>query len=151
MASRLNIFELNQSTQHVVKQSFLIILERCHKKILEISSKRSLQCKYNVPVFLYGQPPFNAMECIYYIKKELENNGFVVQLEKFTLFISWAHIPNRNQCPDIEIAKKYMDSNPESTYSEILSNINSKLPLETVKQLYTPLLQSKQDNLLGWR
>jgi hypothetical protein len=93
--SKISIDELYEKRQkRDLKQLSIFnkILNRIHKKI-KITSRNKSADKYiwfNVPEYIFGEPIYDKAECLSYLVKELESNGFFVNyLHPNNLFISW--------------------------------------------------------------
>lgn len=86
------LFETNHQKNLKQLSIFNKILNRIHKKI-KITSRNKSGDKYiwfNVPEYIFGEPIYNKAECLSYLVKELESNGFFVNyLHPNNLFISW--------------------------------------------------------------
>uniref|UniRef100_A0A6C0C180 Uncharacterized protein n=1 Tax=viral metagenome TaxID=1070528 RepID=A0A6C0C180_9ZZZZ len=86
------LFEMNHQKNLKQLSIFNKILNRIHKKI-KITSRNKSADKYiwfNVPEYIFGEPIYDKAECLSYLVKELESNGFFVNyLHPNNLFISW--------------------------------------------------------------
>lgn len=73
------------------------ILAKCHNKIKSIAKLSDVCCCFfEVPAYVYGLPSYNLMECIYYIIKELMEDGFKVEYaEPNILLVTWYSKPKR--------------------------------------------------------
>ena len=89
----LNIYELHDEINKKKEKrtrSFDKILETCHQKIINASKKELFKVYFDVPDFVLGLPVYDLSECIKYIVKSLENNGFLVKyIFPKLLYISW--------------------------------------------------------------
>jgi hypothetical protein len=85
---------------HIRKRSFQqqgidAVLERCYTKIkLAIRSRStSSSCVFEIPEFLFGYPMYDLTECVLYVKRHLETNGFKVSyFFPRLLVVSWAAV-----------------------------------------------------------
>ena len=78
----LNIYELHEEInkkKNKRNQSFEHVLETCHRKIKTASTKELVKVFFDVPEFVIGLPVYDLSECIKYIMKSLEENGFLVR------------------------------------------------------------------------
>ena len=90
---KLNIFELHRTLESLKNKNtecFEKIIQSCHKKIITYTKNNKLNCFYEVPLYVIGFPIFDINKCIEYIKKSLEEDGFLVKyyFPKY-LYISW--------------------------------------------------------------
>lgn len=89
----LNIYELHDEINKQKEKrskSFDKVLETCHQKIINASKKELFKVYFDVPDFVLGLPVYDLTECIKYIVKSLENNGFLVHyMFPKLLYISW--------------------------------------------------------------
>lgn len=90
---QLNIFELYKSIDDKKAKKvnhFEHVLTKCHSKIKLAAQNNHFACFFEVPEFVVGIPLFNVTECITYIIKALNDNGFIVKyLYPKTIYISW--------------------------------------------------------------
>ena len=92
----INDLHKDRDKRNTIKNDiYLKVLARCHSKIKSISKLSDLCCCfYMVPAYIYGLPSYNQIECVYYIVKELMDDGFKVQyVEPNILFITWYQKP----------------------------------------------------------
>jgi len=94
---KINIDELyEKNLRRDLKQLeiFNKILNRIHKRI-NVTARNKVHDKhiwFLVPTFLFGEPAYNAPDCIAYVVNKLVDNGFHVKyIHPSTLFISWDH------------------------------------------------------------
>lgn len=117
---QLNIYELHEEMNKKKKkrtQSFEHVLETCHKKIKIASTKELVKVYFDVPEFVIGLPVYDLTECIKYIVKSLEDNGFLVKyFFPKLLYISWDF--NEINKKD----KSYTTHSPQITYEPSNSN-----------------------------
>jgi len=70
------------------------ILNRVHKRI-QFTSKNKIADKhiwFTVPEYIFGEPIYDQGDCIGYLVKNLQDNGFDVRyVHPNTLFVSWAN------------------------------------------------------------
>lgn len=66
------------------------VYERIDKTIVLANSKDYESCKYEVPEFLLGVPLYDLDDCINYIDKRLEENGFKKNWKNNIVFIDWS-------------------------------------------------------------
>lgn len=90
---QLNIFEL-QSSINKKKQNrnniYENVLEKCHIKIKTAANKEQYECIYDVPQYIVGLPLYNINECIDFMVRQLNDNGFKVTYHfPKMLYISW--------------------------------------------------------------
>lgn len=79
------------------------VLARCHSKIKSIAKLSDICCCFfEVPAYIYGLPAYNQIECIYYVIKELIDDGFKVEFaEPNILFVTWYDKPKRKSLAEI--------------------------------------------------
>lgn len=90
---QLNIFEL-QNSINKKKQNrnniYESVLEKCHIKIKTAANKEQYECIYDVPQYIVGLPLYNINECIDFMVRQLNDNGFKVTYHfPKMLYISW--------------------------------------------------------------
>ena len=89
----LNINELHSEINRRKERrnkSFDAVLEKCHEKIKKACKSELYRTLYDVPDFLLGYPIYKLNECILYIYKYLQQDGFIVKyFFPKTLYISW--------------------------------------------------------------
>jgi len=134
------------------------LLNRVHKRI-NFTSKNRIQDKhvwFTVPEYIFGEPIYDQGDCIGYLVKNLQDNGFDVRyVHPNTLFISWANwIPSYVRS---EIKKKtgkvidergnIIDKEGElddtDPNSKILNDKNNSTNNMKIKKEYTPINQYK--------
>lgn len=91
--NRLNILELHRTINEKKMRhhmSFEEVLKSCHKRILAQTDLKKMNMFYEVPLFVVGYPLFDISECLEFLIKELESNGFLVRyfFPRY-LYISW--------------------------------------------------------------
>jgi hypothetical protein len=91
--SKLNILELHRTINEKNKNKGVAydkVLELCHKRVKFHANNLKLNCFYEVPLYVFGYPTFDISKCIEYLKRSLENDGFLVKyyFPKY-LYISW--------------------------------------------------------------
>jgi len=77
----LNISELHKTIDQKKKTRLLcyeIILEKCHKRIIDCSKKEQTYCLFVVPEYIIGLPIINNYECTQFLIESLKENGFTV-------------------------------------------------------------------------
>jgi len=87
-----DLFEMNHQKSLKQVSIFNKILNRIHNKIKNTSRNKSSDKHvwFNVPEYIFGEPRYNKAECLSYLVKDLESNGFFVNyLHPNNLFISW--------------------------------------------------------------
>jgi hypothetical protein len=94
---KINIDDLYEKKQQKdLKQLSIFnkILNRVHRRIT-FTSKNKLSDKhiwFTVPEYIFGEPIYDQGDCIGYLVKNLNDNGFDVRyVHPNTLFISWAN------------------------------------------------------------
>lgn len=87
-----DLYEANRKKDLKQIAIFNKLLNRIHNKI-KIQSRSKLMQKYlwyNVPEYIFGEPVYDNGECISYLVKKLEDNGFEVKyIHPNNLYISW--------------------------------------------------------------
>ena len=87
-----DLYEANRKKDLKQVAIFNKLLNRIHNKI-KIQSRSKLMQKYlwyNVPEYIFGEPVYDNGECISYLVKKLEDNGFEVKyIHPNNLYISW--------------------------------------------------------------
>jgi hypothetical protein len=88
------LFERNQNKEMRQLSIFNKILNRIHKRV-NFTSKykpKDQHIWFTVPEYIFGEPIYNNGDCIGYLFKKLEENGFIVKyVHPNTMFISWSH------------------------------------------------------------
>jgi hypothetical protein len=95
--SKINIdelFERNQNKEMRQLSIFNKILNRIHKRITFTSryKPKDKHIWFTVPEYIFGEPIYNNGDCIGFLFKKLEENGFSVRyVHPNTMFIGWNH------------------------------------------------------------
>lgn len=92
------LYEKNRKKDLKQIAIFTKLLNRIHTKI-KIQSRSIGSAKhlwYNVPEYIFGEPLYDNGDCISYLVKKLEDNGFEVKyVHPNNLYVSWMkHIPS---------------------------------------------------------
>jgi hypothetical protein len=89
-----DLYDGKQKRDMRILNTFKLILGRIHNKI-KVTSRQQIDqqyCWFVVPEFMLGIPSYNHNDCVVYLVKQLQDNGFRV---KYThpnlLLISWQH------------------------------------------------------------
>lgn len=88
------LFERNQNKELRQLSIFNKILNRIHKRVTFTSKykPKDQHIWFTVPEYIFGEPIYDNADCIGYLFKKLEENGFVVKyVHPNTLFITWNH------------------------------------------------------------
>ena len=106
----IDIYSLNKKRDQLRNKKinyYKKVLQKCYKKIKITADKPKSSCYFIIPTFTIGIPLYDLNDCIIYIKRTLEKQGFLTLFFKpNALFISWEHIPSNN-----EKEKKYKNYN----------------------------------------
>lgn len=89
-----DLYEKKQQKDLKVLQTYKNILSKVHNKIKIASRQRNNNefCWFVVPEVILGNSNYNNNDCIVYIIKQLEENGFRIQYtHPNVLLISWKH------------------------------------------------------------
>jgi hypothetical protein len=90
MVKAKDLVKSQEEKKKLKEKTYKKILERIEKKISIASNSDFYYTYYEVPELILGLPLYSIKDCIVYVKKKLEYNGFKVLLsEPNTLFISW--------------------------------------------------------------
>lgn len=96
-SEKINIDELydkKRQTDLKKLEVYKKVLNRIHVRIKTIAKKSITEkcCWYVIPQMIIGVPTYNQANCIAYIMRTLEDNGFRVRyFHPNTVFISWDH------------------------------------------------------------
>jgi hypothetical protein len=106
MPQHININDLHKERDKrsaVRSTIYSRILQRCHSKIKSISKLSDICCCFfEVPAYEYGLPTYNQIECVYYVIKELIDDGFKVEyVEPNILFVTWYEKPKQKTLAEI--------------------------------------------------
>lgn len=72
------------------KETYEKILIKIEKKITMASSGNNYFTWYVIPEFFIGLPLYNLKECIHYLEKKIQKNGFkTIVYEPNILYIDW--------------------------------------------------------------
>jgi hypothetical protein len=86
------LYEKNQRRDLKQLSIFNKILNRIHKRI-QFTGKNKRNDKYiwfTIPEYIFGEPVYDKGECIAYLVKKLEDNGFDTRyIHPNTLFVCW--------------------------------------------------------------
>ena len=88
------LFERNQNKESRQLSIFNKILNRIHKRITFTSryKPKDKHIWFTVPEYIFGEPIYNNGDCIGFLFKKLEENGFSVRyVHPNTMFIGWNH------------------------------------------------------------
>jgi len=90
---KINIFELHQTINNKLQKKndvFEKALDLCHRRIRLAAEYKMYNCFFQVPEVVLGYPMYDLNQCISFLMRELQNNGFEVKyyFPKF-LYISW--------------------------------------------------------------
>ena len=88
------LYEKKQKRALKVLHAYNTILTRIHNRIKLVSRQRINEqfCWFVVPQMMFGVTDFNSSDCVVYLIKQLEDNGFkVVYTHPNLLLISWKH------------------------------------------------------------
>uniref|UniRef100_A0A6C0JKN5 Uncharacterized protein n=1 Tax=viral metagenome TaxID=1070528 RepID=A0A6C0JKN5_9ZZZZ len=94
---KINIDDLYEKKQQKDMKQLAIfnkLLNRVHKRITFTSKNRLLDKHiwFTVPEYIFGEPIYDQGDCIGYLVKNLQDNGFDVRyVHPNTLFVSWAN------------------------------------------------------------
>jgi hypothetical protein len=93
MAKRLNILELHRTINEKndrKMECYEKVLEMCHRKIQIGAENKQLRCLFEVPEYIYGYPIYDLNNCIKYVIKSLQTNGFLAHyyFPKY-IYVSW--------------------------------------------------------------
>ena len=91
--SQLNITELYTVAKKKELEKYKLfdsVLKKCHKKIKSHANNKKIECYYNIPQFVFGEPLYNIDELKDYIIKSLKMNGLHIKgLENYWIYINW--------------------------------------------------------------
>jgi hypothetical protein len=76
------------------------VVERCYNKIKNVlkTKARVSSCVLEVPEFVIGYPIYELGECIVFVKRHMEGNGYkVTYLFPRLLIVSWADAIERSK------------------------------------------------------
>jgi hypothetical protein len=87
-----DLYERNQQRDLKQLSIFNKILNRIHRRIT-LAGRNKRNDKYiwfNIPEYIFGEPAFDAADCVAFVVNKLADNGFHVRyIHPNTLFISW--------------------------------------------------------------
>lgn len=90
---KLNILDLHRSINEKkdrMAASFEKVLEMSHRKIVNCTNQKKMNCYFEVPRYVFGYPLFDLNECIEFVQRSLKSNGFFVEYHfPNILYISW--------------------------------------------------------------
>jgi hypothetical protein len=90
MVKAKDLCKLQEEKKKLKENTFKKILERIEKKISIASNSDFYYTYYEIPELILGLPLYSIQDCITYVKKKLEKNGFKVFFsEPNILLISW--------------------------------------------------------------
>jgi uncharacterized protein (DUF302 family) len=90
MVKAKDLIKIQEEKKKLKEKTYKKILERIEKKISIASNGDFYYTYYEVPELILGLPLYSVKDCILYVKKKLEHNGFkVIISEPNTLIISW--------------------------------------------------------------
>ena len=72
--------------------SFEHVLLRCHAQIARFAKDhKATECKFSIPITMFGFPPYNPVTLINYLLSHLRDNGLSVDYiqSENKLYISW--------------------------------------------------------------
>ena len=163
------LYETNRKKDLKQIAIFNKLLNRIHNKI-KIQSRTiggNQYLWYNVPEYIFGEPLYNIGDCISYLVKKLENNGFEVKyIHPNNLYVSWIkHVPSyvrdkfrKDTGKKInekgELIETYQNKNDEhedeneNAEHELLYGGFSKDSVKTTKKEYTSTKEYKPQGKL---
>ena len=165
-SEKINIDELYDKKRQVDLKKLEVykqVLNRIHVRIKTVAKKSTTEkfCWYVIPQMIIGVPTYNQANCIAYVMRTLEDNGFKVRyFHPNTVFISWDHwVPSYVRT---EIKKSTgislneygeridneEDYNSDENDTELVNN-------QTITQIsnskkYTPINSYKPSGTLGY-
>ncbi|ULY68524.1 hypothetical protein [Chlorella virus XW01] len=90
MVKAKDLIKSQEDKKKLKEKTYRKILERIEKKISIASNSDFYYTYYEIPEFILGLPLYSIKDCILYVKKKLEKNGFKVLIsEPNILLISW--------------------------------------------------------------
>lgn len=90
MVKAKDLIKSQEEKKKLKENTYKKILERIEKKISIASNSDFYFTYYEVPELLLGLPLYSVKDCIIYVTKKLEKNGFKVNFyEPNVLLISW--------------------------------------------------------------
>jgi hypothetical protein len=90
MVKAKDLIKSQEEKKKLKEKTYKKILDRIEKKISIASNGDFYYTYYEIPELILGLPLYSLKDCILYVKKKLENNGFkVIISEPNILFISW--------------------------------------------------------------
>jgi hypothetical protein len=90
MVKAKDLIKSQEEKKKIKEKTFKKILERIEKKISIASNSDFYYTYYEIPELILGLPLYSVQDCIKYVKKKLEKNGFKVLFsEPNILLISW--------------------------------------------------------------
>lgn len=160
------LYEKNRKKDLKQIAIFTKLLNRIHNKI-KIQSRSIGSTKYlwyNVPEYIFGEPLYDNGDCISYLVKKLEDNGFDVKyVHPNNLCVSWMkHIPSyvrdkfrkdtgkriNERGEIIEHQKQEEDEIIEDPEQQLLYGGISKESINTPKKEYTSTREYKPQGKL---
>jgi len=88
-----NLIEKNEKKGEYREELFNKILKQCHRRIEYVAKSGEHHALFQVPVYIFGYPLFNRLQCCDFLLTSLKQNGFEVMSDsEFNIFISWEHI-----------------------------------------------------------
>lgn len=142
--SMLNISELHKERNDRIERKKKIydkVLQKCHHRI-KLAAKQNpydCMCYFIIPKVIYGIPLYNLEECINYLYKNLNENGFkLYYTHPNFLIISWIDTQNKTKestkLPFSNLLLNKNNVNSVSNYKPSSSLIYNKNSLENLNK-----------------
>jgi hypothetical protein len=120
------IREMEDQKKKIKKEIYKKIYEQFNRKIQNSVLCHQKNVLLQVPAFLLGYPTFEQEHAASYLKRQLENAGFVVEYMSNTSFhVSWEKQSKQPELPSYEFEQKpkKKKENPEEEYFPSLLNL----------------------------
>lgn len=113
------------------RETFKVALKMCQNQIRAAVARDLMRCSYVIPGFIAGLPTFNMLDCITFVKKALETNGFVVGcIHPNVVVVSWDidDLEQRDNNPSV-MALEYKDKN-DPDKNILMDDMNDRMILQ---------------------
>ena len=106
---------------------FAEVWDMCSRRLRATAESGLSYCVYTVPIFLPGQPLYDASECAVFIADVLRRNGFVVGVQGRSVAVSWQ-----------PLSVTSLQSVPIPTMMQSISHNNPQIMSQNLQNLQNP-------------
>ena len=110
-----DVQKIESNRRQIKKEIYTKIFEQFSRKIKQTAEFGQKQVFLRVPSVVIGYPSFDREIAAKYLKRQLENGGFIARLvSEIDIYVTW----------DVKVAKEEKTKEPEETDIEFPSFVN---------------------------